>query len=248
MAQIIGAGTPVDIKLGQIPLTTNPQLRAPFQEMYNSLHILSQYLEALRAGLEGSDSQTPAENIRFLKFLTRPAKQSISAGQVCTVDFNDGSIIRGTSFGAVQVKTFNQNGQNYPYVSGMVQTFYGIAQKDAAVGELATIGIGPGILKVTGAVSGQQIYAAAAYGQTYQVSTTNISLFGLEPSYDGSLYLGNPEALRLPGYPKDVSSTLRILGHYMCSPIGIAVANDYVLFSDFLPWFGRTANSFTAYP
>jgi hypothetical protein len=252
MAQISGAGTPVDIKLGQRPTITEPSLNYELQGIYNALHILSQYLETLRAGLEGSDSQTPAENIRFLKFINGPAKQVITAGQIVTIDYADGTVIKGTSAGDLVIKQFNNNGINRAYVSGMIQTFFGIAQNDAQVGENVSIGIGPGILKVTGAISGQQIWAATARGQAYSVSNDHPSqlvLYDNPLSGDGNVYLANPSALRLPGYPQDVSGTLRILGHYLFSPIGIAVANDYVLFSDFLFWQGRVATSvFELYP
>lgn len=243
MAQISGAGTPVDIKLGQSPIIKQPNLNYELQGIYNSLHILSQYLENLRAGLEGSDDQTPAENIRFLKFINSKAKQKITAGMVVTVDYNDGLVVRGTSTGALKVRNYGLNGRSYPYISGMVQTFFGIAQNDAEIGEDVSIGVGPGILKVTGAVSGQQLWAAASRGQVYKVEAESMSVYQQELSGDGNLYLSYPNIQRLPGYPKDVSSTLRLLGHYLFSPVGIAVANDYVLFNDFLFWDGRVANS-----
>lgn len=249
MAQISGAGTPVDIKLGQSPTISQPALNYELQGIYNSLHILSQYLENLRAGLEGSDSQTPAENIRFLKFINAPAKQAITAGQVVTVAYDDGRVVKGTSVGSLKIFNFHQNGADFPYISGMVQTFFGIAQNDAAIGENVSIGVGPGILKVTGAISGQQVWAAAAYGQTYHVGDESIDIYSQVLTGDGNLYLANPIIQRLPGYPQDVSDTMRILGHYLFSPVGIAVANDYVLFSDFLFWEGRIATSiFELYP
>lgn len=220
MAQISGAGTPIDIKLGQSPKISQPALNYELQGIYNALHILSQYLENLRAGLEGSDTQTPAENIRFLKFINAPARQAITAGQIVTVDYNDGHVIKGTSNGTAKIGRFNSNGQLLPYLTGMVQTFFGIAQNDAAIGDNVSIGVGPGILKVTGAISGQQAWAASARGQAYSVSNSNNMTFYNQPySEDGNLYLANPQIQRLAGYPQDVSDTLRILGHYLFSPV-----------------------------
>lgn len=239
MAQISGAGTPVDIKLGQVPMTTDPQLKNEFQQIYNSLHILSQYLEVLRAGLEGSDSQTPAENIRFLKTVTRPARQKIVAGNVVSFDFTDGHVIKGTNYGAPRIASHDfGNGTSALYVTGMVQTFYGIAQKDAEIGELVPVGIGPGILKVTGAISGNLIWAMSNRGIINLPRGDDPPvIYGYSYGEDGNLYLNNPGRMQAPGYPQVVGIT-EISSFMMPSPIGVAVANDYVLFSDFLPWNG----------
>lgn len=248
MAQITGAGTSVDIKLGQSPTTRLPALNYELQGMYNALHILSQYLENLRAGLEGSDSQTPAENMRFLKFINAPAKQAISAGSVVTVDYNDGMCINGTSNGSYRFTTYDDTiGRRRYALTGMVQTFFGIAQNDAAIGENVSIGIGPAILKVTGAKSGQQVWAYTARGLVYRVRSVYepFEIMGTDLSGNGNLYLDYPYLFDLPGYPMDISSTIRVLGKAFASPVGIGVADDYVLFSDFLYWTGRSpANIF----
>lgn len=246
MAQISGAGTPVDIKLGQSPTIKIPSLNYELQGIYNALHILSQYMEALRAGFEGSDTQTPSENIRFLKFITGTAGQKITAGHIVSFDDVTGLVVKGTNYGIMYVRQLNLNGINYAYVSGMIQTFFGVAQADAEIGEKITMGVGPAILKVTGAISGQTVYAMANKGVTYNIPLSHpsqVTVRGYELSEMGDVYLDNPEAQRIPGYPRDVSSTLRILGHVMASPIGIAVANDYVLFSDFQYWTGRVATN-----
>ena len=242
MAQISGAGTPIDIKLGQSPTIKQPALNYELQGVYNALHILSQYLENLRAGLEGSDDQTPAENIRFLKFINAPAKQVITAGQVVTVDYDDGKVIKGTSNGAYSFRTYDDSiGRARYYITGMIQTFFGIAQNDAEIGENVSIGIGPGILKVTGAKSGQQVWAYTARGLTYYVDSAYdpMVITGTEYSHNGNLYLTYPYLYDLPGYPKPISEFKLMLGKAFASPIGICVADDYVLFSDFLYWVGR---------
>lgn len=242
MAQISGAGTPIDIKLGQSPTIKQPALNYELQGVYNALHILSQYLENLRAGFEGSDDQTPAENIRFLKFVNAPAKQEITAGQIVTVDFDDGKVIKGTSWGDIRFGGYDDSiGRERRYITGMVQTFFGIAQNDAAIGEDVSIGIGPGILKVTGAISGQQVWAYTAKGAVYDSNSAydDPIVLGFDYSHNGNLYLAYPYMYNIPGYPKPVSEFRNIQGKAMASPVGIAVANDYVLFSDFLYWEGR---------
>lgn len=244
MADLSGASSAIDLKLGQSPNTKIPALNYELQGIYNALHILSQYLYSLRLSLEGDDSAPPSENFRFLKFFTATAKQAITAGQIVTTAY-DGELIKGTSVGVPVVKNFSGNA----YLSGMIQNFFGVALTDGAIGETVRVGIGPGILKVTGATCGQVVYAGGAYGQAYSVPRDGLLFYDQPYSGDGNIYLGNPQIQRLPGYPQDVSSTLRILGHYLFSPIGVAVANDYVLFSDFLFWEGRVANSvFELYP
>src|SRR3989304_3177186 len=144
MAETTGAGSEVNIRLGQVPRTTNPALHNEMQLIYNSLHILSQYMQVLRADLEGDDSQTPAENVRFQKFLFGEAKQAVVAGAVVSFD-TDGKVVNGTSYGDLSIKAFTLPSGPAPYVSGMVQTFFGIALNAAAIGEEVKIGVGPAI-------------------------------------------------------------------------------------------------------
>lgn len=234
------ARSKLNIRLGQVPNTSDASLNYELQHVYNALHILNQYLEVLVDSLQGSDTQTPAENIRFLKYIIKPAKQKITAGHVVTVDIGDGLVVKGTSTGAPRIGLFS----NSLYYTGSIQTFFGIAQNDAEIGENVRIGLGPGILKVTGAKSGQIIWGAASRGYEYQItSDNNLVFYGTVLSGDGNVYLANPQINRLAGYPHDLSGTVRILGHYLFSPIGMCVANDYVLFSDFLPWNGRTVTN-----
>lgn len=251
MAGISGAGTPIDIKLGQVPTTKNPQLAYELQGIYNSLHILSQYLEVLRAGLEGSDDQTPAENIRFLKFLNGKAGQKITAGHIVSFDTSTGKVIKGFNFGAYRIDIFLDQNENYTaYLNGMLPTFFGVAQNDAEIDEDVSIGIGPGILKVTGATSGTLVYAFCNKGITFQGrGELDPIVFGFENSGLGDIYLAYPGVKNLPGYPRDISDTVRITGATFSSPIGIGVAKDYVLFSDFIYWTGFKVNSiFDIYP
>lgn len=254
MAEISGAGTPVDIKLGQVPTIKDPALNYELQGIYNSLHILSQYLEVLRAGLEGSDTQTPAENIRFLKFIHGIAAQPITAGHVVSFDDVTGRVVKGTNYGAYRFDhVTNEHGVTSRYVTGLVQTFFGIATTDAAIGEDVTIGVGPAILKVTGILSGQQIWARTNKGIIFQGrGEDNPLVYGFDNVVlpeDGNLYIGFPGYKNIPGYPKSVGSVSVASCFAMASPVGVAVANDYVLLSDFQYWLGHKATSvFDMYP
>lgn len=240
MAQISGAGTPINIRLGQVPTISQPALNYELQGIYNSLHILSQYLENLRAGFEGSDSQTPAENIRFLKFINAPAAQEITAGHIVSVDWDTGNVIKGTNFGAYRIETYQYpNGTEARYVTGMTQTFFGVAQNDAEIGENVSVGVGPGILKVTGAKSGQQVWAMTNRGiVNLPRGEDNPEIYGYSYGEDGNIYLNNPGRMQAPGYPRNIGGNRTVSSFMMPSPIGIAVADDYVLFSDFLWWTG----------
>lgn len=246
MAQISGAGTPVDIKLGQSPTIQQPALNYELQGIYNALHILSQYLENLRAGLEGSDDQNPAENIRFLKFITAPADQDIVAGQVVSTNYDNGHIVKGTNYGDYRPTSYNDPiGRRRYAISGMVQTFFGIAQNDAAIGEDVTVGIGPGILKVTGAKSGQILWAYSNRGvvYTFESAYDPPTIMGYELAGNGNLYLDFPFLYLVPGWPKPISEFRSATCNAQPSPVGVAVADDYVLFSDTIYYTGRAPSS-----
>lgn len=162
MASISGYRSPVDLGIGQVPLTTDPDLFNQFTEVYNAIHLLNGYLDQLRIIAEGGGGagQSPADAMPFNRFYVAPALQAITAGDpVCP------SSIPGQN-GIIKGALAHDFGSTAP-----TSNFCGVALIDAAIGEDVRVGIGPACIEMPGAVSGQRIWV-------YSSRATNGNAFG----------------------------------------------------------------------
>lgn len=150
MSSINGYRSPVDLGIGQVPLTTDPELFSEMTEVYNAIHLLNQYLDQLRVVAEGGggSGQSPSESMPFNRFYVAPALQNISAGQIVSPSSIPGQngIVRGCLANDYSSSAPNAN-------------FTGVALIDAVIGQDVRVGIGPAILEIPGAVAGQLIWA-----------------------------------------------------------------------------------------
>lgn len=171
MAEISGYRSPVDLGLGQVPLTTDLNIFNEMTEVYNAIHLLNQYLDQLRVVAEGGggSGQSPADSMPFNRFYVATALVNITAGNpVCPASFGG---LNGVIQGALA---------NDFTIAAPTSNFCGIALIDAAIGEDVRVGIGPAILEFPGLVSGQYVWA-------YSSRATNGNQFN-----DAGLYIGNP--------------------------------------------------------
>lgn len=190
MSSLQGYRSPVNLPLGQTPLTGDPELFEEFSDVYNSIHLINQYLDQLRIIAEGGGSgQTPAETLPFNRFFVTLALQDISAGMPVSPSPRAGE--NGVIKGALADNY--TNGTPYSH-------FCGIAITDATAGQNIRVGVGPAVLAVPGALSGGYVWAYAGLA-------TNGNQFG-----DGGLYIGNPGVKTVAGntcYPMPVASVLQ---------------------------------------
>lgn len=252
---VIGrAGTPLDIKLGESPNITDPAVNVEVQQIYNALHLLSNYMAVLRENLESADGQTPAESIRFRRTFWAPAGQAIAVGAV--VSCFDGAVFNGVytrdppvggyydsadSIGSTGNRTFF----NVDVIS------FGIAISAANPGELVRIGIGPGVLEFPGAKAGQLIWGVDAQSiyTEREANTSDQHYTGVRhlvnngglylQNVTGQYYIPNPdftyynwEGYWLPGYPTNDSGTYKY-DRVFLYPLGVCVTDNYVMFSDY---------------
>lgn len=201
MASSIGGyRSPVDLGIGTVPLTTEPEVFNQMVEVYNALHLLNQYLDQLRIIAEGGGSgQSPEQSMPFNRFFVAKALQNIPIG--------------------TPVSPSNVSGQN-GIVSGALanqytgvnptSNFCGLALTAASIGDDIRVGVGPGTVSMAGALSGQLIYA-------YSARATNGNLFG-----DSGLYIGNPGSKTNgagTAYPMPVATCIRdgfiMFGQYL---------------------------------
>lgn len=253
MADIGAVGSPIRLPIGQSPLTRNPQLNGEFQEVYNAIHILNGYLQALRTEFEGNDTNTPAQNLPFRKRFKATALQTISVGAVvCCVQ---GGIVNGV---LAPVTIVPNNAYFFNYAApggreswGMLPQHYFIAMTAAAPGEEVEVGVGSGVIEVTGVKCGQLVWASDCQWLTYARGQINAnsgqtSIVSRAFVGDGSLYLSNPlyteayidaralwEGIPQPGYPYR-DGDWKYCGQRFLHPVGIGIQDNFVMIRDFV--------------
>lgn len=173
-SQIGGYRSPVDLGIGQVPLTTDPDIFNQMVEVYNALHLLNQYLDQLRLVAEGGggSGQSPEDSMPFSRFFVGPALQAITIGSPVSPSSVTGE--NGIINGALS--------NNFASAGGTTSNFCGLALTSAAIGEDVRVGVGPATISMAGALSGSIIWA-------YSSRATNGNKFN-----DAGLYIGNPGA------------------------------------------------------
>lgn len=230
----------LDLHLGQSPNLKDPQFNAELQGIYNAIHTLNGYTEALRQELEGTDSQVPSESLRFRKRFEAVAGQAIVAGAVvCPA----GSVF------------INGMHETWSYAGGALHpnpenlrvrcTTPFIALTGAAAGETFKVGVPVGILQIEGAVQGQIYYAVSAYEKTRYSGALNGNRFfhgyyGASPYGYGALTPNAPAQGSFTQTRRQVTNRWRA-GDWIYEssleywPVGICVRPGFVLIKDWLP-------------
>lgn len=249
---VIGrAGTPLDIKLGQSPNINDPATNVEVQQIYNALHLLSEYMAVLRENLESADGQTPSESIRFRRTFWAPAGQAIALGAVVScfdnVVFN-GVYSRDPATGDYDASSVTVGSTGNRAQFNVTPRMFGIALTAGAPGELVRIGIGPGILALPAAKCGQLIWGVDAKSiYTTRRANTATQVFSGRRDLvgNGGLYLANVtgnypvtggsynwEGYWMPGYPSQSGGDY-LYNRAFLYPIGVCVSDGYVMFSDY---------------
>ena len=201
MSSIGGYRSPVDLGLGQVPITQDPEIFNEMTDVYNAIHLLNAYLDQLRVIAEGGggSGQSPEDSMPFNRFYVATALVDITAGQVVSPSSITGE--NGIRLGAL-ANNFAQSNQT--------ANFCGIALIDALAGEDVRVGVGPASLEVPGAVSGQLLWA-------YGSRNVNGAVAG-----NGILYPSNPGVITVAGgllYPMPVGTCplngFGIIGQYI---------------------------------
>lgn len=156
MASISGYRSPLDLGIGQIPITTDPDLFEEFTGVYNAIHLLNASLDSIRfaIGQGGSGEGAPDETLPFSRSYNALALQKMVKGDL---------VSPYTGNGVVHGALVHSRTSTIPECN-----FAGIVLTDAEIGEQVRVGIGPAALAVPGAVPGGLIYA---YPQTSTIGT-----------------------------------------------------------------------------
>lgn len=149
LASITGYRSPVDLGLGRLPLLQSPEQPELYEElvqMYNAIHLLNQYLDRLRTTAEGGggSEQDPDISAGFTRFFVMKALQPITKGNIISPNVGSDGYVNGTLANSLG--------------SGALALNTGVALTDAAVGQDVRIGVGPAVIKVPGALPGQQLW------------------------------------------------------------------------------------------
>lgn len=153
----------VNIRLGEVPKTTDGEIFADLVDIYNAIHILAQYVNQL-AGQGNPDEDTLVwDSIPWKNSFWYPAKQNIKAGEV--VCFQTDGMYKGCTWEVVQKITGSSGAHTGPLsqanafaASGGLAALWGIALSDAAPGKKVRVGVGPATIKLTGCKAGDFVY------------------------------------------------------------------------------------------
>lgn len=240
--------------LGEVPKTTDSQTFSDFTDVYNAIHILAQWTNALAERLQdegdkGSDKQ-PWELLTFERWIWLPARQNIKQGDVVS---SINHVVGGTTWNGVYkgcyglVHTWQIGSWGIETWLGKVNYLCGVALEDAAVGELVKFGIGPAIINMTGVKAGDRLYSKPTFYDsnvgTQSPVASNVTFFN-----DGKIYL-NPPANINPwpqsandGFttviPQGTSKTGPVIPggtfpydrHTLYMPIGYGVSDNAAMF------------------
>lgn len=206
VSKVGGYSSPIDLGLGQATGVTDPELFAEFSAVYRAIHMLNSNLDTVREFLGSSGGTgTPDKTLAFQRSFTGIALEDIAVGDIVCPAYDGvrNGIIKGSVPTPVKPPQYAQ----YPTVS----RFASVALTAALANETVRVGVGPAVIPVTGAKSGQALWAYTG------LSTTN-ALGG-----DGGLYLTNT------GSKAGANG-----GTISPMPVGITVLDGYVMFGTFV--------------
>lgn len=195
IASITGYRSPVDIGLPRQPITTNPELFDEFTGVYNAIHLLNQYLDQLRSGITGGgggSEQDPDISAGFTRFFVMKALQPIAVGDIVSPMVGSDGYVRGTLGNSL--------------AAGALALVTHVALTAAAIGEDVRIGVGPAVIKFTGAVPGRQIWGI------------NSRTTGGVYAGNGNLYATNPNSV----------------GGAVSIPVGVGVAPGFAIIGNYV--------------
>lgn len=201
MASMGGYRSPVDLGIGTVPITSDPAVFNQMVEVYNALHLLNQYLDQLRIIAEGGggSGQSPEDSMPFNRFYVAEALQDIAIGTpVCP------SSVTGQN-GIVNGMLANQY-----TVASPTSNFCGLSLTAALAGTDVRVGVGPAVVAMDGALSGDLVWA-------YSSRATSGNLFA-----DDGLYIGNP------GVKTNANGTA------YPAPVATCVRDGFIMFGQYL--------------
>lgn len=191
--------------LGEVPKTQDAETFADFTDVYNAIHILAQWTNALVERFQHEDEQDtdngpdkdPWESMTFKDWIWLPARQAINQGDVISsVNYtHQGTTYNGVYKGAHMIsdkRTFDGTWNWFTFV-GKTNFLVGIALEDAAIGDLVKFGIGPAIMNVGGVKAGDRLYCRPAL-EHWSNQTP-----GFRVNADGQLYINPPTIV--PSWP-----------------------------------------------
>lgn len=162
----------IDLKLGESPKTDDPKLFGDLVDIYNAIHLLSQYVDNVRETTSkgsGEEGTPPEESLPFDKWIWATAYHNISAGMICTLvntqrAWSGGFYsVEGVVRGAGTEYAYTQPSLIPPTQEKIRRSVGGtyIALSDASPGQQVKLGIGPGVLKLDGLAIGEPVYSKA---------------------------------------------------------------------------------------
>lgn len=250
---VVKARSAINIRLPESPKLKDPLINNEMQEVHNALRTLAQYLQAIRDKTDSQPDQLPNVSVNFRNTFWATAGQDIEVGAVCS-SFNN-EIVNGVKSNEPIVSvedgqvTIGSTGTRTLF--GLKQEHFYIALTKAATGEQVQLGVGPGIIAVTGAVCGRRVWAVDSRDvyTTRRANRVAQDLVSRSLVNNGGLYLDNVvgyyffgtrplatvnrwEGYWQAGFPSQ-SGNDYLYNRVFLYPVGVCIADGYVLFTDY---------------
>lgn len=164
----------IDLRLGETPKTDDPKLFADMVDVYNAIHILSQYVNAsIKNQGSGDENTAPWDAMPFRNYFYTEAARAITTGSVITVIQYDRFSnepyganpysIKGAINGATGLGLTYKKWSGVKFSGPAFAGITGLALNDAEPGQLVKVGVGPAIIKMEGIEIGEPVFAYAAW-------------------------------------------------------------------------------------
>lgn len=180
----------IRLQIGEVPKTTDSTQLPDLIDIYNSIHILNQYVDSIvkkdEAGVVTPD--TPGYDVAPIKnIIYGLLGQNMAAGSIVSCYGED----RGNVW-YLGAPTFPIGGTKT--TSSQNNGFVGITLEEGNEGDRIKIGFGPGTIRLDGAVIGQALFAYTAFKPGGD-SRGNGSLYTVNPNEDVGAYSPNTEVV-----------------------------------------------------
>lgn len=159
------------LPLSEKPLSSDPEIFPDLNDMYNSIHLLNDWVTRVQEGLNSGETQVdPDKAIPFRNWFWAVAGEPFPSGTIVTPlkagryldeDGDAVHIIDGyyKGCGGTNINAYDRNFPNKYWSNGM----YGIALDEAVnPGDSIRVAIGPGVLNVPDVLIGDILYCFPA--------------------------------------------------------------------------------------
>lgn len=157
----------LDLRIGEVPNVTDPEIFPDLMDIYNAIHILGQYVNSVIKGTNPDDNEDTSRQLPFQYAFWVRAAVNIKEGDIIHVDA--AGAYKGISHMAPPTSNPGpiSNQTTISISAGTLSTVWGMALSDAVAGERVRLAIGPAILAMDDLNRGDKIFGASGFDKRW---------------------------------------------------------------------------------